>query len=201
MKKTLLLVLTILVFYQFSIGQEERSKGSFEFSVLGSEFVDKTSIGFSLAASTSWHEYFQIGFGFQSAFHSQENSFSYAVGSPYYTASALTINNIAQLYSIGDFFIEANANFGVLNISLQDQDFQDFNPVLGISESEAIAQEFFRLFQGGITLSYIITKKDRANISIFVRTLNNQAFGNVRFGGKNGNSNFQFNLGIKLNAF
>jgi hypothetical protein len=187
-------------FTQANLAQNT-TNGSIEFSLLGAEFVDRTSIGFGVAIHKNWHEYFQIGLGLQMASNRKSNTFGYEVGSPFYTATAFTLNNTAQLYSIGNFSLEANANLGVLNINLQDEDFATFNPVLGIVESETIVQEYFRFLQGGFTLNYLVSKKDGFDILIFARALRNQSFGNVRLGGENGNSSLQFNLGIKVNAF
>lgn len=200
MKKLFLLIVFLLGISQLSIAQRD-SKGSFEFSLLGTEFVDRASFGVAVGVNKNWHEYFQIGFSVQAAVNQQQNTFGYEVGSPYFSASAFTLNNTAQLYFIGNLSVEANANVGWLNINLQDEDVQEFNPVFGFWEAETVVSENFRFLQGGLTLNYIVSKKTDTNISIFARVLKNQAFGNVRFGGEDANSNFQYSLGLKINGF
>lgn len=97
--------------------------------------------------------------------------------------------------------MEVNANIGWLNINLQDEDLQEFNPVFGFWEAETIVSENFRFLQGGLTLNYIVSRRSDTNIAIFARVLQNMAFGNVRFGGEDANSYYQFNLGVKLDLF
>ena len=190
---------------QFNFAQEDivqkDTKASFEASVLGSDFVNRTSIGLSFVVNKNWHEYFQMGVGLQTAFNRQSNSFGYDVFTPHYTSTALTFNNTAQLYSLGKFSVEANANFGWLFINLQDEDLAEYNPAFDIFQPATIARETFRMLQGGITLNYVIKQRETIAIAIFARVLKNQAFGNVRFGGADANSNFQFNIGVKLIAF
>jgi len=200
MKTSLLLVFFFLGVVQFSLAQKEPA-ATVEVSLLGTKFVDQNSFGFSIGASRNWHEHFQIGFSLQSAFNGQRDTFGYGVGSPFYSIGVFTVNNTAQLYSVGNFSIDANANFGWLNINLQDEDLASFDPFFGFVESETIAQENFRFLQGGLTLNYIISKNNGLDVGVFVRALKNQALGNVRFGGEDANSNFQFNLGVKVYLF
>lgn len=200
MKKYIFILFFGLCMANFSQAQN-LPQGVFEASFLGAEFVDKTAVGFGVGMSGYWHEFFQVGLQFQSAFHRQHNDFGYGVVSPYYSSSAFTISNTAQLFSFGRFSLEANANFGWLFTSLQDESIQDFNPIFGVFESVTIANETYRFLQGGITFNYVITKLTDTDITIFVRALQNQALGNVRFGGTSGNSSMQFNLGLKVVFF
>lgn len=200
MKNILLLIIFLLGISQFGIAQRD-SKGSFEVSVLGSDFVNRTSFGLSLGVNKNWHEYFQVGFGVQFAFHSQSNTFGYEMGSPNFSATAFTFNNTAHLYSIGNFSVDANANLGLLILNLSDRDTGYYNPAFDTFEAETLAWETFRFLQGGITLNYIVSRRTDTNVSIFARVLKNQALGNVRFGGESANSNLQFNIGVKINLF
>lgn len=200
MKKLLFFGLLAFAIMQTNYSQET-AKGSFEGSIIGADFVDRTSLGFSFGFNKNWHENFQIGVGFQAAFNRQSNAFGYEVFSPYFSSTALTINNTAQLYSLGKFSVEANANFGWLFINLQDEDLVEYNPALNVFQPETIAWETFRFLQGGFTLNYQVNRKEDLAISIFARALKNQALGNVRFGGEDANSNFQFNLGVKITGF
>lgn len=200
MKNILFLFVVFLGIFQCSLAQSE-SKGAYEVSMLGADFANRTSFGVGFAAGANWHEYFHSGVSFQFAFNTNSSTFGYEVGSPMYSFVGFTFHNAARFYSKGNFSIEANANFGWLFINLSDDDFAQYNPALDVYEAESIASESFRLLQGGFTFNYIISKKIDRNISIFARVLKNQALGNVRFGGENANSNYQFNLGVKFDLF
>lgn len=200
MKNIAFLFVVLLGIFQSSFAQKQ-TEGSFELNLLGTEFVDKTSYGVGLGVNKNWHEYFQIGFGVQVAINQQRNTYGYEIGTPYFSASAFTINNTARIFTLGNFSLEANANLGWLNINLQDDDVQEFNPVFGFWEAETIVSENFRFLQGGLTLNYIVSRRSDTNVAIFTRVLQNQAFGNVRFGGQEENSELQFSLGVKIIAF
>lgn len=199
MKKTLFILICILG--QFGSYGQKNPEATFEFSFLGADFVDKSSFGFGIGVNRYWHQNFEIGLQLQSAFNRQNNTYGYVIGSPYYSATSLTLANSAQLFKLGRLSMQANANFGWLFLSLQDENFQEFDPIFGIFEPETIANETFRFLQGGLTLNYIINQRGDIDVVLFFRALYNQSLGNVRFGGEDANSGMQFNLGVKLNVF
>lgn len=183
------------------INAQKTPEGSFEFSLLSNQLVDQSSFGFGIGIDRNWHESFQIGVQLQSVFHRNRATFGYGVGSPFYSGTSLLITNAAQLFRLGRWSLQANANAGWLFISLQDENFQEFNPLFGFFEPETIATETYRLVQGGLTLNFTISQKGDLDILLFVRALHNQAFGNVRFGGVEAQSGMQFNLGVKVLVF